>query len=301
MVYFNEYISTYFKNFVVRGLFYQRIIGNKGIYVMEEDWDNLIILDACRYDMFEKINDIKGTSEFRISRGSNTNQFLNENFKNKSFLDTVYVTANPMVNYQVQNSFYKIIPVWKNGWSDDFETVLPETMLKYSLDANMNYPFRRLIIHFMQPHYPFIDFEIRKKIGYHEGIKSRNYFLEEGDTNHTTQVIWNLLKNGNVDKETVWLAYEENLKIVLKYVKKLIFELEGKTIITSDHGNLFGEWLYPFPIKEYGHYKNIFIENLIKVPWFIINKSNRKTISNNHSEELKIKNAIRNIKVKENI
>ena len=26
---------------------------NRGIYVMGEDWDNLIILDACRYDMFE--------------------------------------------------------------------------------------------------------------------------------------------------------------------------------------------------------------------------------------------------------
>ena len=39
---------------------YKRIVGNKGVHIMREDWDNLIILDACRYDMFEKVNSIKG-------------------------------------------------------------------------------------------------------------------------------------------------------------------------------------------------------------------------------------------------
>ena len=48
---------------------------------MKEDWDNLIVLDACRYDMFKEINTIKGNLERGISRGSATSQFLIENFE----------------------------------------------------------------------------------------------------------------------------------------------------------------------------------------------------------------------------
>lgn len=31
--------------------------------VMNQDWDNLIILDGCRYDLFEEINTISGDLE----------------------------------------------------------------------------------------------------------------------------------------------------------------------------------------------------------------------------------------------
>ena len=36
---------------------------------MKEDWDNLVILDACRYDMFKKLNTINGKLEYKISIG----------------------------------------------------------------------------------------------------------------------------------------------------------------------------------------------------------------------------------------
>lgn len=35
-------------------------IQNDGVFVMREDWDNLIILDACRYSLFEKYNYLNG-------------------------------------------------------------------------------------------------------------------------------------------------------------------------------------------------------------------------------------------------
>ncbi|MFW6130790.1 MAG: hypothetical protein ACOC56_06350, partial [Atribacterota bacterium] len=66
-------------------------------------------------------------------------------------------------------------------------------------------------------------------------------------------MIWNLLKNNEVDKETIKRGYEENLKLTLPLVKNIIKRLSGKTVITSDHGNLFGTWLFPFPIRGYGH------------------------------------------------
>jgi hypothetical protein len=42
--------------------------------IFNEEWDNLIILDACKYDYFEKLlkKRMKEKLEYRISQGSNT-------------------------------------------------------------------------------------------------------------------------------------------------------------------------------------------------------------------------------------
>ncbi len=56
---------------------------NNSFYIFSEPWDNLIILDACRYDVFEEVfkkRNMKGKLEYRISRGSWTVEFLLENF-----------------------------------------------------------------------------------------------------------------------------------------------------------------------------------------------------------------------------
>ncbi|WP_049909168.1 hypothetical protein [Haloarcula japonica] len=66
----------------------------KGVNFLKEDWDNLIILDACRYDYFKRCTDFSGHLEYRHSLGSATRQFVRENFKNKTLHDTVYIGAN---------------------------------------------------------------------------------------------------------------------------------------------------------------------------------------------------------------
>lgn len=75
------------------------------------------------------------------------------------------------------------------------------------------------------------------------------------------------------------------------YTEELIEKLEGKTIVTSDQGNLFGERIPPLFIREYGHHCRIYTKNLIKVPWFAVNKSNRKEIK---KDEVKFKKAVSN-------
>jgi len=244
---------------------------------MDKDWDNLIILDACRYDMFKDVNKLEGELGFIYSKGSSTGHFLQDNFKEISYLDTVYVTGNPLVNHFVPQSFHKIIPVWKDGWHEPYQTILPETMVDYSKKAIQQHLDKRFIFHFMQPHFPFIGEKTRDLIGEHEGIKSRD--LIEGKKVKHAQTVWHLFKAGILNRETVWDAYVDNLEIVLKAVKKLLESLPGKTVITSDHANLFGEWLWPIPIKEYGHFGGIYKKSIIKVPWFVIEKGNRRTIN----------------------
>jgi len=64
---------------------------------MGEDWDNLFILDACRYDMFADRIDLAGSLESRISLGSSSEEFMERNFVGEQFHDTVYINANPFI------------------------------------------------------------------------------------------------------------------------------------------------------------------------------------------------------------
>src|SRR6056297_529711 len=74
-----KYIPIEINNFVFRARY------GPGTRVMDEDWDNLIILDACRYDMFAEQVDLDGELESRISLGSTSEEFLEQNFGDNTF------------------------------------------------------------------------------------------------------------------------------------------------------------------------------------------------------------------------
>ncbi|WP_254546626.1 hypothetical protein [Halomarina pelagica] len=239
--------------------------------IFDEDWDNLVILDACRYDMFERQNELQGRLESRFSAGSSTFEFLQSNINGKSLLDTVYVTANPQFYHhreRISGQFHAVVNVWMDdGWDDACNTVLPETTTKYAKKATEQYPNKRLIIHYIQPHYPFLD----------ESVDfDKQQLHEEGEK----RAFWNEIFTGDleVSREVVWDLYTQNLNRVLQSVAGLKDDLEGKTVITSDHGNMVGERSFPLPIREWGHPPGIHTTTLTKVPWLIINDGPRKEI-----------------------
>lgn len=253
---------------------------NRGIYVVDEKWDNLIILDDCRYDIFKEINTIPGKLESKISRGSSTADFVLENFKYYPYphklKDIVYVSTNPTIERLVPKAFHKIYSTWIYGWSDEFNTVLPEEVVKDALRAREENPDKRMIVHFMQPHCPFLDPSFPIKIP-RDSARDRMLGKElpkpEEDIAFMQPSF--LIELGKIDKKTVWEAYKNNLKIVLPFVNELIKHLSGKIVVTSDHGEMMGEkvkhFLYPF--KEYGHPRGLIIaEELVKVPWLIVKK-----------------------------
>ncbi|MFC6733703.1 hypothetical protein [Haladaptatus sp. GCM10025893] len=130
-----------------------------GIDLFAEDWDNCIILDACRYDMLAAATHSLGPVDSRRSRGSGTKQFLRANLHGKQLLDTVYVTANPQLckhREEISVAFYAEDDVWRDGWDTSHKTVTPEILTERALAAADRYPEKRLLVHYMQPHYPFI-------------------------------------------------------------------------------------------------------------------------------------------------
>jgi hypothetical protein len=90
--------------------------------------------------------------------------------------------------------------------------------------------------------------------------------------------------------EDIWDAYRENLRMVLPYIEDLLEELEGKTVVTADHGNMIGERGTPIPIREYGHPRWIYADELVTVPWLVHETNGRKTITAEPSPSEKLSN-----------
>ncbi|KYH25609.1 hypothetical protein HAPAU_22840 [Halalkalicoccus paucihalophilus] len=252
---------------------YRRAYNPSGVDVFAEDWDSLILLDACRYDLFERHSRLPGDLQSRTSRGSGTAEFLRGNVAGRDLRDTVYVTANPQLyryREELNATFHDVIHVWMaEGWDEEYGTVLPETTTRYAREAAERYPEKRLFVHYLQPHYPFVGSETTFDKGHVE------------DPDGGEDVFWLRLTDGrlDVDRETVWDAYAKNLDLVLPYVESLLEEFEGRTVVTSDHGNLFDERVFPLPMRVWGHPKGIHVENLVKVPWLVHETGTRKEVA----------------------
>ena len=94
-----------------------RLIGNiherirdpyeEGTKVMEEDWDNLIVLDAARSDLFEETIDLDIFDAYSVvtSIGSTSGQWVSRNFSDQTFGDTICVTGTRIHRRKLPNSF----------------------------------------------------------------------------------------------------------------------------------------------------------------------------------------------------
>jgi len=251
---------------------------HEGVDVANKDWDNLLIMDALRYDYLDGhpiTQQINGEFESVVSQGCNTIEFLRKNFEGREMYDTVYVTANPQITRLNGTIFHDIINVYKS-WDEETGTVLPEMVVKAASKANKQYPNKRLLVHFMQPHAPFIGrtgMEIREEYEIIGWLEKRNNNSARG------QRMTFAAKEGVIPPTKFEQAYRENVNIVLKNARDLIKELTGKTVLTSDHGEFVGERI--LLRRRFGH-GCIHHPILTTVPWFVINSGGRK---NTYSED----------------
>jgi len=238
--------------------------------IAEEDWDWLIVLDACRYDDFREVNFIEGELKPYISRGSATPEWFRNNFY-EEHKDIVYYNANPVVAREIKksgfNPFYKIFHIWKYGWNDEFNTVLPRTVNMVVLETKNKFKDKRKIIHYIQPHCPFLSLSIKRDETFKDVFedftiidRTRRMLFFYGNG------VWKKLRTGKIDNYKGRNAYRKNIEIVLKRVQELISHLDGKIVITADHGNLFGEYFI------YAHPVGLRIKKLVEVPWLEVKK-----------------------------
>lgn len=259
-----------------------------GIEVTERDWDNLIVLDACRYDVFESVNWIDGTLERVVSQASHSSEFIDANFNGKELHDSVYISANPHADKTLEEGvFHRVIRTYNQSGAEletpelEYETLHPEYIYRTAMDHIGNFSNKRLIIHFMTPHAPYFgdkadrlrDELYEKNVGFY----SRKH---EGDVEDAEDVFSDLLgaaQQGYISDSDLYECYVDNMAFVLDYVEALVNELDGKTVITGDHGELLGNPSATLSPK-YKHPRNVYTPELRTVPWLEIDSGERKTV-----------------------
>jgi len=228
-----------------------RILPHKGNNVLEEDWDYLIVLDACRYDIFEQVNTIEGSLEKKTSVASTTPEWLEKTFSG-FYEDLVYVSANPHVSDTGMDSTLNpnehfsdyYLPFLREDCKE-FGVVVPEGVSEDARKAISNNPDKKAVFHYMQPHAPYI------------GDKKLDGSLYE-------------LYSDGVSREELRKAYRDNLERVLDEVEDLIEDLEGKIVVTADHGEMLGEK------GVYAHGRGLYLKELVEVPWLVIEKDEKR-------------------------
>jgi hypothetical protein len=254
------------------------------VRVMDEDWDTLLLLDACRVDLFEEVAPVGDYDDYRTvtSRGSTTREWVRQNFAGGDFGDTVYVTSNPYVSREAGDAFHRLIEVWDADFDDDAKTVRPEAVVEAAKRAHRDYPDKRVIAHFMQPHHPFVGEHSLSFSGWQIEGESHAGDGERGATSDGERqrpyTPWDALWMGRVDRDDLWRAYGDNLRLVLDAVDDLLADIEGRVVLTSDHGNMLGERTFPLPLRVYGHPKGIRNRELVEVPWATVDIGERRTI-----------------------
>ncbi|KXB08440.1 hypothetical protein AKJ55_01030 [candidate division MSBL1 archaeon SCGC-AAA382M17] len=182
------------------------------------------------------------------------------------------------------------------------DTVLPKKIGKETRKTKARNPKKRLISHFMQPHYPYLNLGIAKG-----GIsKSKSFVKEQSEReNWLNKSLKNLvgrigdellgrermvkygrwinktLKGGNetagnisyiienYGEEKLKGFYRKNLEFALKECQKLSDRLPGKIVITADHGELLGE------DGKYSHPPTLKHPILREVPWFEVSNTKK--------------------------
>lgn len=226
-----------------------------GQNVYDVDWDLLVVLDACRYDLMLEVESEYDwlTVESRYSVGGASREWIRKTFtsdRHEELGETVYVTGNPFSDDLLNAEQFGLLDeVWKYNWDYEAGTILPDSLTDRAIRHHRERDPNRMIVHYMQPHHPFVADPL-------DAGTSKN------NPDGSGKNVWQRIREGQVDANKAWDAYRETLRYVLNDVERLLENVDApEVVITADHGNLFGEW------GLYGHENGVTAPTLRRVPW----------------------------------
>jgi hypothetical protein len=248
-----------------------------GRSIFDADWDICIILDSTRVDMLRTAWSREAAVGAVWSRGSITTEWVANTFRAEhaaSIGETAFVLATPhsetvfgrrewltnAAEVGIEYPSPPVVPpddfaafheVWRSHATAE-GAVPPGTMLDATLEAAESHS--RVVAHWMQPHEPFIA----------PGAE-----VVGGGPAETN--VWDGLNRRDLDPDPVWQSYMANLKYALFYVETLLENVNARVLITSDHGNAFGEW------GLYGHPFAFPQPAVRRVPWIETQATDRGT------------------------
>lgn len=230
----------------------KRIWDTIGSNIYNYQWDILIILDACRYDLFEQYVEKHDCQQHLIdtrsmySVASSTQTWLPRTFLNapsRVVNETHYVSGSGQVKKHLpENIFHDIEHVWKYAHDPSYGQTNVRAITDAAIEAIQNSDASRHVIHYPEPHAPF------------------HHCIGKYDAVGQSQTVWKMLSDNEVTKKEVWHDYGQNLMMALDEVQTIINNVTGDIIISSDHGNSLGEYGF------YGHPRHVPTPELRRVP-----------------------------------
>jgi hypothetical protein len=257
-----------------------------GTNIFDEEWDVLVVLDACRIDALREVqNEYKFLDNIEEvwSIGSTSKEWIEQSFTEEhtgTIKDTAYITGNPFSNTLLgkrerleygatHNTWIEKIdwldklvtnklvdsqnighiePLWGEPEEHNrFDSQKPPSITNHTIKAARSEEYDRIVAHYMQPHSPYYSSTTEYK-------DLKEYELHP----------FKALRNDKENKEDVWNAYLDNLRYALDSIELLLENIDGKVIITADHGELLGDQRMYYHMPGNPHPK------LKKVPWIEI-------------------------------
>jgi len=214
----------------------------------------LILLDACRYDYFEKL--YPDYLEGELIKAHNRDISWTYSWFSKfcrDMKDVTLFTAAPVGvhkwkekeegDYDPEEHF-KEIPNWSEyDWDFEEGTATPQKIN----EVVRRKPARKKMVRYLKPHPPFV------------GTPLEDITKGSGKIQKTQK----MMNQGRLTFGELRRAYEKNVRIAFEGVVDLIPNLDGDVVITSDHGTALGESGFFFHARSYPE-----MECLNHVPWF---------------------------------
>lgn len=235
------------------------------------DWKYLIILDACRFDVFDRVIDSVGLQGSLIecnSEALDTPAWYRKHWS-VHHPGVGLIGAHPYPwrpEVDVARNFGQEYPVWwdsKNlGWGG---VVHPDRTCVVASEIMAGRLSTQWIIHFEQPHLPFVDVVgmafLENEIGV--GLGGDDWIKYNPKLYGAVQA-WGRQHGWKVLRE----LYESSLRATLQVVGPWCAGLKGgKVVITADHGECLGEG------GIYGHPWAAGLGILGRVPWFEVERA----------------------------
>jgi hypothetical protein len=185
----------------------------------------------------------------------------------------------------------EVVDVWQEQWNDDLGAVTPGTVTEAARDRLAEGYDGRLVVHYLQPHAPYLKEGTGRKM---KRIKAGFEDVPDEDEEPYLGRVRSLVDRlrtrvepilgeselamrlgmlVELDAAGVFEAlgddtgaalrryYEDNLRLALAEVADLVEELDGDVVVTSDHGEAFGEH------GVWEHHVETYIPPLVEVPW----------------------------------
>jgi hypothetical protein len=257
-----------------------------GTNVYERDWDILVILDTARVDAMRAVADeyaFIGVVDTLRSVGASSPEWVARTFT-EEYADeieaTAYISANGNAETVLETDapthdpgylthsllsrfdyvdadrlgrlekLWSYEPVGEEGTHGHVQGATPPRYVTdRGIDVCRNHDFDRTILHYHQPHNPYAARAMAEDRGLHE---------------------WELHYRKN--PEAAWESYIDELRYVLDDVALLLENVDAeRVVITSDHGEGFGEY------GVYGHPIGSLHPKIRTVPWTVTSATDEGT------------------------